>query len=410
MIRKITFSLLFLFILSVAVVAVKSPGGVSGFWLMLSTVAGLNQEETSSDVAQSNLYLPEGFTAEVFADGLDVPRVMVVTQSEDIIVSLVDNGEVILLRDLDNDGQAESQTILLQGLANPQGLAFDGDWLYVAERHRVMRIRYGHDNAVTIGEAETVIDGLPFGHPHRSHNAKTIGISAERKLYITVGSPCNVCIPDDPRYSSILRVDLDGANVEIYASGLRNSVGFDWAPWSGELYATDNGRDMLGDDFPPDELNLIVKGGFYGWPYLHGDNVPDPEFGAEFGESAFLDKRPDILSTARLPSFKFRAHNAPLGIHFIKSTDNLPKAYSKTALVALHGSWNRSELDGYKILSLHWKLDGSIESRDFMTGFLGDKGIIGRPVSIVENSAGQFYITDDLGGRIYRITYTKPNE
>lgn len=405
MIKKITVSFLLLVILSVGVVAVKSPGGVSGFWLMVTTITGLNQVETSSDVAQSYLHLPEGFTAEIFADGLDVPRVIVVTQTDDIIVSLVDSGEVLLLRDLDNDGQAESKTILLQGLANPQGLAFDGDWLYVAERHRVIRIQYDHRNGVTLGEAETVIDDLPFGHPHRSHNAKTIGISADRKLYITVGSPCNVCIPDDPRYSAILRAELNGSNVEIYARGLRNSVGFDWAPWSGELYATDNGRDMLGDDFPPDELNLIVKEGFYGWPYLHGDNVPDPEF----GESAFLDENPEILASARLPSFKFRAHNAPLGIHFIKSTDNLPKAYSKTALVALHGSWNRSKLDGYKILSLHWNSDGSIESRDFMTGFLGDKGIVGRPVSIVENAAGQFYITDDLGGRIYRITYTQPH-
>ena len=405
MIKKITVSFLLLVILSVGVVAVKSPGGVSGFWLMVTTITGLNQVETSSDVAQSYLHLPEGFTAEIFADGLDVPRVIVVTQTDDIIVSLVDSGEVLLLRDLNNDGQAESKTILLQGLANPQGLVFDGDWLYVAERHRVIRIQYDHSNGVTLGEAETVIDDLPFGHPHRSHNAKTIGISADRKLYITVGSPCNVCIPDDPRYSAILRAELNGSNVEIYARGLRNSVGFDWAPWSGELYATDNGRDMLGDDFPPDELNLIVKEGFYGWPYLHGDNVPDPEF----GEPAFLDENPEILASARLPSFKFRAHNAPLGIHFIKSTDNLPKAYSKTALVALHGSWNRSKLDGYKILSLHWNSDGSIESRDFMTGFLGDKGIVGRPVSIVENAAGQFYITDDLGGRIYRITYTQPH-
>jgi glucose/arabinose dehydrogenase len=405
MIKKITFGFLLLVMLLAGFVAVKSPGGLSGFWLMLSTVTGLNKVEASSDVAQSYLYLPEGFTADIFADGLNVPRMMAVTQTDDIIVSLVDSGEVLLLRDLNQDGQAESKTILLQGLTNPQGLAFDDDWLYVAERHRVIRIRYDHVNAVTMGEAETVIDDLPFGHPHRSHNAKTIGISNDRQLYITVGSPCNACVPDDPRYSTILRSDLDGANVEIYASGLRNSVGFDWAPWSDELYATDNGRDMLGDDFPPDELNLIVRGGFYGWPYLHGDNVPDPEF----GEPAFLDKNPEILASARLPSFKFRAHNAPLGIHFIKSTDNLPKVYSKTALVALHGSWNRSELDGYKILSLHWNSDGSIESRDFMTGFLGDKGIVGRPVSIVENTAGQFYITDDLGGRIYRITYTQPH-
>ncbi len=396
MIKKITVSFLLLVILSVGVVAVKSPGGVSGFWLMVTTITGLNQVETSSDVAQSYLHLPEGFTAEIFADGLDVPRVIVVTQTDDIIVSLVDSGEVLLLRDLDNDGQAESKTILLQGLANPQGLAFDGDWLYVAERHRVIRIQYDHRNGVTLGEAETVIDDLPFGHPHRSHNAKTIGISADRKLYITVGSPCNVCIPDDPRYSAILRAELNGSNVEIYARGLRNSVGFDWAPWSGELYATDNGRDMLGDDFPPDELNRIVKNGFYGWPYYHGDNVPDPEYGMQ---------GLDLLASALRPAFKFRPHNAPLGIHFIRGVDYFPAGYAKSALVALHGSWNRSELDGYKVISLHWLADGSIQARDFITGFLSEKGIMGRPVSIAEDKAGQLYLTDDLGGRIYRIRY-----
>jgi len=184
--------------------------------------------------------------------------------------------------------------------------------------------------------------------------------------------------------------------VEIYARGLRNSVGFDWAPWSGELYATDNGRDMLGDDFPPDELNRIVKNGFYGWPYYHGDNVPDPEYGMQ---------GLDLLASALRPAFKFRPHNAPLGIHFIRGVDYFPAGYAKSALVALHGSWNRSELDGYKVISLHWLADGSIQARDFITGFLSEKGIMGRPVSIAEDKAGQLYLTDDLGGRIYRIRY-----
>ncbi len=399
MIKKITFGLSLLLVLSVTLVAVKSPGGVSGFWLMLSTITGLNQVEASSDSAQSYLDLPEGFSAQVFADGLDVPRVVVTTKANDVIVSAVDSGEIILLSDLNNDGYAEVKTILLSGLENPQGLAFDNDWLYFSERHRVSRIRFDHANAITMGEAEVVIDNLPYGHPHRSHNAKNIAISADRELFIAVGSPCNVCVPDDPRYSSILRFDLnaelDNASVEIYSRGLRNSIGFDWAPWSGQLYATDNGRDMLGDDFPPDELNLIVKDGFYGWPYYHGDNIADPDF---------TDS--ELLSTALKPSFKFRPHNAPLGIHFIRTTQNLPRNYARSALVALHGSWNRSELDGYKVISLHWQDDGSIESRDFITGFLNEKGIIGRPVSITEDGVGQLYVSDDLGGRIYRIDYT----
>ena len=409
MIKKITFGLLLLVVLSVALVAVKSPGGVSGFWLMLSTITGLNQVEASSDSAQSYLDLPEGFSAQVFADGLDVPRVVVVTKENDLIVSAVDSGEIILLRDLNDDGYAEIKTVLLSALENPQGLVFDDDWLYFSERHRVSRIRFDHANAITVGEAEVVIDKLPYGHPHRSHNAKNIGISADRKLYIAVGSPCNVCVPDDPRYSSILRHDLrhdlrfdldaefDNTNIEIYARGLRNSVGFDWAPWSGDLYATENGRDMLGDNFPPDELNRIIKDGFYGWPYYHGDNVADPEFSDS-----------ELLSIALKPSFKFRPHNAPLGIHFIRATKHLPDDYARSALVALHGSWNRSELDGYKVISLHWNADGSIASRDFITGFLSEKGIVGRPVSIAEDSVGQFYVSDDLGGRIYRISYVKP--
>jgi glucose/arabinose dehydrogenase len=193
----------------------------------------------------------------------------------------------------------------------------------------------------------------------------------------------------------MLTSELDGSNLQIHASGLRNSIDFDWAPWSGDLYATDNGRDMLGDDFPPDELNLIEKDGFYGWPYYHGDNVPDPEFG---------HIRPDLAETAIKPLYKLRAHNAPLGIHFVEASD-LPQGFQKTALVALHGSWNRSSLDGYKVLALHWDNQGNIQSSDFLTGFLTRDGIIGRPVDINQDKLGRIYISDDLAGRIYRVSY-----
>ena len=160
----------------------------------------------------------------------------------------------------------------------------------------------------------------------------------------------------------------------------------------------ENRHALLGDDFPPDELNRVVEGGFYGWPYYNGDNIPDPDYG---------DKRPDLLSSAIQPTFKFRAHNAPLGIHFLDSAESLPGNLNKSALVALHGSWNRSSLDGYKVVALHWDKDGNISSSDFMSGFLTEAGVSGRPVDISEDQKGNLYISDDLAGRIYRLSYNQ---
>jgi glucose/arabinose dehydrogenase len=374
-------------------ISVSIPGGLSGFWLMLSTVAGMNRSE--AEVQASNFVLPDGFQAELVAEDLGYARFILVTENNDLLVSLTDVGHIVLLQDRDGNGNYESKSVLIEGLSNPQGLAFDGDWLYFSERDKVSRVTFDQSTSSLLGEIEIILKDLPFGHPHMSHNAKTIGISPGRQLYVTVGSPCNVCEPEDARYSAMLRSEMDGSNLSIYATGLRNSVGFDWAPW-GDLYATVNARDMLGDDFPPDELNLIVEGGFYGWPYFNGDNIPDPDFG---------DKRPDLAAESILPAFKFRAHNAPLGIHFVEAHKNLPEEFQRTALVALHGSWNRSELDGYRVISLHWDAQGNIESRDFLSGFLAEDGILGRPVDVAQDNQGRFYVTDDLGGRVYRIQY-----
>jgi mono/diheme cytochrome c family protein len=192
-----------------------------------------------------------------------------------------------------------------------------------------------------------------------------------------------------------MRYRADGRDGTIYASGLRNSVGMDFAPWDGSLYATDNGRDLLGDDFPPCELNRIEAGGFYGWPYLNGDNHLDPDFGA--GQEA-------RQSTALPPVFSFPAHNAPLGIHFVRDAPQ-GSGLQRSALVALHGSWNRSQPDGYKVVSLHWDEAGGISSRDFLRGFERDGDIVGRPVDIAADGRGGFFVSDDYAGVIYRISY-----
>lgn len=382
--------LLTIIIAGTGYIAAITPGGLTGFWLMASTVAGLN---TSAQAAEeSNFVLPAGFNLELVAQDLGYVRFIAITEQDDLVVTIADRGQILLLQNLGSGNT--TQTILLDGLNEPQGILFDGDWLYFSESGNVSRVAFDHSAGALSGEVETVLQELPYDLIHK---AKAIGISPDRKLYIAVGSPCNVCEPEDPRYAAMLQSELDGSNLKIYASGLRNSVGFDWAPWSDELYATVNARDLLGDNFPPDELNLVVEGGFYGWPYVNGDNVPDPDFG---------DKRPDIASAAIAPAYKFRPHNAPLGIHFITAHKRLPESFNRTALVALHGSWNRSTLDGYKVISLHWDNQGNIESRDFVSGFLADDGIMGRPVDITQDQQGRFYISDDLGGRIYRVQYS----
>ena len=184
-----------------------------------------------------------------------------------------------------------------------------------------------------------------------------------------------------------MRFESDGSDGRVYASGLRNSVGMDFAPWSGELYATDNGRDLLGNDYPPCELNRIVDGGFYGWPFLNADNEPDPDFGSQ---------RPDLQAKAISPVHHFPAHNAPLGIHFT--------GRDRSALVALHGSWNRSEPDGYKVVRLQFPDGGEIGSKDFLWGFERDGDIIGRPVDIADDGAGGFFVSDDYARVIYRVS------
>ena len=395
MFKKITkgasIGLLATIIVGTGYIAAITPGGLSGFWLMVSTVAGLN---TSAHAAEeSTLKVAEGFSLKLVAKDLGYVRFLAITEQGDLVATIADRGQILLLQDRDQNGTTETQTVLIDGLNEPQGILFDGDWLYFSESGTVSRVAFDHSAASLAGEIQVVLQDLPYDLIHK---AKAIGISRDRKLYVAVGSPCNVCEPEDPRYAAMLQSELDGSNPQIYARGLRNSVGFDWAPWSGDFYATVNARDLLGDNFPPDELNLVVENGFYGWPYVNGDNIPDPDFG---------DKRPDLASSAIAPAFKFRPHNAPLGIRFVKAHRSLPPGFNRMALVALHGSWNRSVLDGYKVISLHWDNQGNIESRDFVSGFLADDGIMGRPVDIAQDRQGRFYITDDLGGQIYRVEY-----
>jgi glucose/arabinose dehydrogenase/cytochrome c553 len=352
---------------------------------------GSGAEPPAAAEVRERLRVPDGFSIALYAQGIPNARFLRFTPTGDLLVSTPRSGQVmILLRDENGDGRPDAVRPLLGGLERPHGLDFHDGWLYIGEGDAIARVRYDAAARLVQGGVERLAP-LPSGG---NHWTRTLRFGPDGLLYVTVGSSCNACIESDPHRAVMLRYRPDATGEEIYASGLRNSVGFDWQPGSGDLYATDNGRDLLGDDVPPCELNRIVRGGFYGWPFAMGDRVPDPELGA--GHEA-------EIAASLPPAHRFRAHNAPLGMTFLRSAA-LAETYRGAALVALHGSWNRTHKDGYKVVSLHWRPDGSIEERDFATGFLRGEEVIGRPVDVAEGPDGAIYVSDDYAGAIYRIT------
>lgn len=349
-------------------------------------------EAPAPEVAMRQLQAPAGWSVSMFATGLPTARMMTATATGDVIVAQPRGGWVVLLeRDADGDGRSDGRRTLFAGLDRPNGVDLHDGWLYVAEATRVSRVRFDASTRAVQGALQPVVTGLGGDG---SHWRKTARIGPDGRLYVGLGSTCNVCLEHDAQRATMRVYAADGSGGREFATGLRNPTGFDWAPWDSALYATENGRDLLGDDIPPDELNRIEDGGFYGWPLVHGDGIVDPEFGK--GEQA-------RIAASRRPAHAFRAHNAPLGMRFLRQPARSP-AYERAALVALHGSWNRSVPDGYAVVSLHWDAAGKVTERPFLTGFRGASGLIGRPVDVLEGPDGAVYVSDDYAGVVYRVT------
>lgn len=383
--------------LTLALVATVAFGPITSFSTLFNSLFGLGVDSPDHATVQQTLRVPDGFTVGKYAGDLQKVRMLEFSRGGDLLASQPREGKVLLLkRDRNQDGRTDGVEVLLEQLTRPHGLAFYKHWLYVAESNAVGRVPFDHHTGQLTGPYIRVITGLPDSG---NHWTKSIRIQGDN-LYLSLGSTCNVCAEKDARRATIMRFDLEGNHGEIFASGLRNSVGMDFAPWDDSLYATDNGRDLLGDDYPVCELNRIEQHGFYGWPYINGFGDLDPDYGT--GQESLL---PDAIS----PAFGFQPHNAPLGIRFIRQA-RMPAGYDNSALVALHGSWNRSSADGYKVVSLHWGPDGSIRSRDFMTGFEAQGRIVGRPVDIAEGPDRCLYISDDYSGTIYRVCYDQQQD
>ena len=381
------FGTLFSFLLLVVVVARLYVGSID-----VQSLLSLADLLPPPGVAK-NIKVPPGFSIGVYAEGLGSPRVLRFSRRGDLLFSNPQQNRVeILTRDYNDDYKADGRRILIDDLNSPNGLDFYGEWLYIAESDSIGRVRFNHAEGKLEGEYERIVTGLPDGG---NHSKKTLRFGEDGRMYVTMGSSCNACIERDERRAAMVRYSADGSNETIIARGLRNSAGFDWSPVDGQIYATDNGRDMLGDDFPPCELNKIEEGKHFGWPFANGDKVPDPDFG---------DGNESIIRSSISPVFGFNAHNAPLGIEFVRS-EKFPDTYWGAAIVALHGSWNRSEKDGYKVVSLHWDESGNITQKDFVSGLLVDGQAFGRPAEVTEGPDGAFYISDDYADVIYRVAF-----
>jgi glucose/arabinose dehydrogenase len=346
----------------------------------------------TEELLAAHVHAPPGFHVELYAHEVERARMLRFTSTGDLLVSAAFVSRVVLLeRDADGDGHPDGSRVLLDNLVLPHGMALHDGWLYVAEGRAVFRVRFDAQQRSVTGKPEYIIHDIPEG----GHGTRTIGIGADGWLYLSTGSSCNVCIEDQPRRAAITRFHLDGSGEQRYATGLRNSVGFTWQPGTGAMYATDNGRDWLGDDFPPCELNRIVEGGFYGWPFANGNRVPDLDFGKGHEKE---------IAASIPPAHAFGAHVAPLGLTFYDGSV-FPERYRGALFVAQHGSWNRSRKSGYKVVVVFIDANGETREEDFLTGFEENEQVIGRPVDVAVGPDGALYVSDDYSGSVYRVVY-----
>ncbi len=350
----------------------------------------LAQWGDANNLPLQKLLLPPGFHISVFAANVPNARSMSLSPNGTLFVGTRNAGKVYALIDSDHDYKADEVITLASDLYMPNGVAFqDGD-LYVAEVHRILKFPDIENHLSNPGNPEVVNNTFP---DKKWHGWKFIRFGPDAKLYVPVGAPCNVCEVNAP-FASITRMNKDGSALEILATGVRNTVGFDWHPTTKELWFTDNGRDHLGDDLPPDELNHAPAPGLhFGFPYYHGKNIPDPEFGKTRQSQEFTP-----------PAQELGPHVAALGMRFYTGT-MFPEQYRNQIFVAEHGSWNRSIPIGYRITLVRLQDSKPVSYDVFARGWLQGSSAWGRPVDIEIMPDGSLLVSDDYSGTIYRIFY-----
>jgi glucose/arabinose dehydrogenase len=366
----------------------------SGLLFLIVLLTGCGDSGKSVAPVVDGLTAPPGFAVSIFASGVGGARMFAVGPDGDVYLSLTGDGKVVRLPDRDHDGRADSVETVVSGLDQPHGLAFLGRRLYIAENPRVIRVSI--PAAGGPGESLTVVvPDLPSGG---GHSTRSLAIDpAGAHLFVSAGSSCNVCAETDPRRAAVSRYDIDGSNFVLYARGLRNAVGLAFRPGTGELWATDNGRDELGDNLPPEEIvDILQEGGDYGWPDCYGDRVLDPTLGGDSGRCAGTIP----------PALTDTAHVAPLGCAFYTG-DAFPPDYRGDFFVACHGSWNRSIPVGYKVLRVHVENGRPVRAETFLGGFRLNGIVRGRPAGVCAAPDGALLVSDDMAGNVYRVVHAR---
>ena len=344
--------------------------------------------QTTNDDPQAFVQVPQGFVVSIFAEGLSGVRMLELGPDDRLYAVRSSAGEVVRF-DLNADGTADGgPAVVVSGLAQPFGLAFrDGD-LYVGETHQVIRLAGPGFTQETV-----IVPGLPTG----GHWTREIEFGPDGQLYVSVGSSCNLCEEGDARRAAVVRYAPDGSGEEIVGAGLRNTVGLAFHPETGALWASQNERDRLGDDVPAEELNILTLGGaveHFGWPYCYENRVPNPEY---------ADAQRCVNTVT--PALEMQAHSAPLGMVFYDG-DQFPAEYRGDLFLAFHGSWNRSEPTGYKVVRVRVQNGQPVSYEDFAAGWLTAGGaVLGRPVAVEVGPDGSLYVSDDGAGRIWRVRW-----
>ena len=355
--------------------------------VVLAFIACRSPQPAAGQAADGTLRVPDGFKVSIFAQNLRGVRYLALGPDKAIYASQPASGLIVKLTDRNNDGVADTTITVADGLHGPFGIAFRGDTMYVAEEREVIRFDPGRAQRVTI------IAGIPSG----GHSTRTIlfGPPPEGKLYLSVGSSCNLCDERDSLRATVSQFNPDGSGGRIFAKGLRNTVGMAFHPTTGELWGNNNDRDNLGDDIPPEHVNIIKDGRNYGWPQCYLPGKPNPEYSSA------------DCSQVEPPAITVQAHSAPLGLAFYTATQ-FPADYRGDAFMTLHGSWNRSVPTGAKVVRV--QVDGGGRRAtgvdDFITGWQRPDGSRwGRPVGLLVMPDGSLLVSDDLGGKIWRVSY-----
>ena len=356
-------------------------------WLPLLLLASMPLVQ-AADLPLDRIKLPPGFKIEVVAR-VDSAREMAVGAKGTLFVGSTAAGKVYAVN-LKSGGPSNAITIA-SGLRAPVGVTFHNGALYVSAMNRILRFDDIESRLAAPPKPVLVSDRFPS---ESHHGWKFIAFGPDGKLYLPVGAPCNICEPDPDRYANIMRMNADGSGLEVFARGIRFSVGFDWDPHTRELWFTANGRDNMGDELPPDTLNHAARAGLnFGYPYCHAGSVPDPEYGQKHACSEFAQ-----------PAQKLPAHVAPLGMRFYAGTQ-FPPEYRNSVFIAEHGSWNRSRKVGYRVTRVRVENSRAVAYEPFATGWLQGETAWGRPADVLVLPDGSLLVSDDHAGAIYRISY-----